>query len=786
MTVEQGKPWEELLEEIHQLRAKLTNIKSGEFRGDSRDSALGKHITLDSWLDSIFEVFPFSVALYDLDGNIKKCNRYFAVFHATNGSPEAQIGRKLTEFFVPEDRAKLLESIRKTAVENKRLRTPIEYRMLREDGTIFPAEGFSIPLPNPDGKVDKLLGFAYDVIDRKEVEQSLRESQRTLITLMSNLPGVVYRSLLTPKWTMLFIRQGCLELTGYEPAELINNRTIAYGELIHPDDRDYIWQEINESLDPKRHFELQYRIKTRDGQIRWVREKGVGIFDDDGNILWIEGFISDVTEQREIEQALKKSEQLYRATFSQAMESIVLFEPGTGKILDFNDKACKSLGYTHGEFEKLGLSDIEAFESEEQVKTRIDKISHDGGCIFEATHRTKNGELRNVIVSSNVISFERNKVIQAIWTDITERKKIESALRKERNRAQKYLDVAEVIFVVLDANGDITLINKKGCEITGYDEQDIIGKNWFDNFLPEHTKDYVKSSFNKLMSGEIKPAECFENPVLTKDGRERIIAWRNTVLRNEQGEITHTLGSGEDITARKLAEKKLRDYHEKLKLMVASSQLTEQRERQRIARGLHDDIGQKLAVLKFALSSVLQRKRSYDVEESIRKICSDVEAVIEQVRSLTFELSNPVLSELGIEAALERHLIREVRRKHGIEFDLNTCGEFGQLDEDVSMCLFRSVRELLNNVVKHANANYIEITLQCEDENIVITVRDNGVGFEPASLADTAGRQGGFGLFSICEQLESFDGRLEIDSSPEHGSRFTIIIPFIRKNNDPQ
>jgi len=157
--------------------------------------------------------------------------------------------------------------------------------------------------------------------------------------------------------------------------------------------------------------------------------------------------------------------------------------------------------------------------------------------------------------------------------------------------------------------------------------------------------------------------------------------------------------------------------------------------------------------------------------------------MIENVRSLTFELSNPVLSELGLEAAIERHLAREFRDKHGIEFRLDTCGLLNQLDEDIRMCLFRSVRELLNNVVKHSQAQKVGISLDKTNENIIIIVRDDGDGFDPSEVNSKINAGVGFGLFSIREQLESFTGNLKVESRPGCGSCFTITIPLPGKTD---
>ncbi len=160
--------------------------------------------------------------------------------------------------------------------------------------------------------------------------------------------------------------------------------------------------------------------------------------------------------------------------------------------------------------------------------------------------------------------------------ELAERKRTEEELRRESNRAQQYLDIVEVMLVVLNNKGEIVLINKKGCAILGYEEGALIGRNWFDICLPTMLKKSVRVVFGQLMRGEIESVEYYENPVLTKSGQERVIAWHNTTLTDKAGNIIGTLGSGEDITKRKRAEEELRKYRDNLKELVEkrTSELT--------------------------------------------------------------------------------------------------------------------------------------------------------------------------------------------------------------------
>jgi len=164
---------------------------------------------------------------------------------------------------------------------------------------------------------------------------------------------------------------------------------------------------------------------------------------------------------------------------------------------------------------------------------------------------------------------EGNTVVGCIGfaQDITEQKQAEEALRQERNHARQYLDVAAVIMVALDKEGNITLLNRKGHEILEYPEGTLLGQNWFGACVPERVRNDVWSGFRQLMAGELASVEYFENPVVTRAGEERIIAWHNALLRDENGTVVGTLSSGTDITEQRQAELALRESEERYRLL---------------------------------------------------------------------------------------------------------------------------------------------------------------------------------------------------------------------------
>ena len=134
-----------------------------------------------------------------------------------------------------------------------------------------------------------------------------------------------------------------------------------------------------------------------------------------------------------------------------------------------------------------------------------------------------------------------------------------------------YLDIAGVMLIAINADQEVILINRKGCEILGYKEEEIIGRNWFDHFIPEQDRKSVKAVFTKLVASEIGPVEYFENSVLTKSGMEKIIAWHNTIIRGENDHIMGTLSSGEDVTERKKVEEALKESEKKYRQVVENA-----------------------------------------------------------------------------------------------------------------------------------------------------------------------------------------------------------------------
>jgi len=256
-----------------------------------------------------------------------------------------------------------------------------------------------------------------------------------------------------------------------------------------------------------------------------------------------------------IEDKTKRYKTFLDTLFENVFEGIVIADK-KGKILQANQHFLEIFGYKKNE--ALGKLLDELITSPKERKKAAcftKKVAHGKNISFKTVRFTKKGKPIDVSVLASPIIIDGNlEAVYGIYRDITDQMRIEKDLRTERDRAQKFLDIAGVMLVSLNTKGEVTLINRQGCKILGYKQKEIIGKNWFDNFLPTRLQNNVKKVYKKLLKGDIKQVKKYDNPILNKKGEERLIAWDNTCLRNDKGNITGILSSGKDSTKKRELE----------------------------------------------------------------------------------------------------------------------------------------------------------------------------------------------------------------------------------------
>ncbi len=289
----------------------------------------------------------------------------------------------------------------------------------------------------------------------------------------------------------------------------------------------------------------------------------------------------------------------------------------------------------------------------------------------------------------------------------------------------------------------------------------------------------IRKSLEKLEDKEKK----FLNPEWTQEKRRtRIILWVLTGSTCASfaflSLVVYLLN--QEIRVRKTAESQVAAYQENLRSLASALSLAEERERRRLAVYLHDQIGHTLALANIKLGELqkaIPLKFPGFPAGELEKTGSLLEQAIRDTRSLTSKISSPILYELGLEAALES-LAEQIHQDHGLAVRFHADAAPLPLDDDVRVLLFQAVNELLVNVVKHAQAHNVEISLRREDGNLKVEVGDDGVGFQVPRMGPAREEPCGFGLFSIRERLRPYGGSLEVQSAPGAGTHVILTVPL--------
>ncbi len=351
---------------------------------------------------------------------------------------------------------------------------------------------------------------------------------------------------------------------------------------------------------------------------------------------------------------------------------------------------------------------------------------------------------------------------------------VRAAAQAAEERYAALYDNIPLMYFTLSSDGDVTAVNLHGAHELGYEPQDLVGRSVLEVFHPDDRDDVARQLRQVLATpGRVAGWE------FRKIRRDGTIVWvRESVrtVRTRSGG-TQILVACQDITDSKEAEFRLREQDDRLRSFTLRSALREERERRRIAAGLHDEIAGVLARAARELAALRESSAPADRERLIEQIKAWIDSVIESARSLTFELSSPVLHELGLEAAI-RDLGERTARRNGIRFRFETDKQTPRLAEGAEIALFRAVRQLFSNIEQHARANNVTIAVARVDDQIVIRIEDDGQGFDPAERCADGRANRGFGLFSVRVGVEELGGRLEIHSVPGTGTRAVLAVPL--------
>ncbi|HOW17538.1 MAG TPA: PAS domain S-box protein, partial [Phycisphaerae bacterium] len=496
------------------------------------------------------------------------------------------------------------------------------------------------------------------------------------------------------------------------------------------------------------------------------------------------------------EDALRASEERYQAVVDDQTDVLCRFRPD-GTFVFVNEACCRLFGKSKAELLGNTCASVVHPDYLDRVGAELASLSPSNPvAVIENGILAADGNVRWMqFVNRGLFDAHGNLVeIQAVGRDLTERKRVEDLLRQERDRAQHYLDIAEVMFVAIDTQENVTLINKKGCEILRCAEEEVLGRNWFDHFVPAPERERTRAVFARLIAGEVAPARYYQNAVLTRDGRTRMMAWHNTVVRDASGRIVGTLSSGEDITERLRAEEEARQRQAELAHVLRVSTVGA------MASSLAHELSQPLTAVTSYLRGCQRRLRDgkMDLESLGRAIASAIEQaerageIVQTVRTFLqrgevrrtrVDLNRVVRGAVTLVAA-------EADRQ-GIAVRLALCPELPPTSanpvqiEQVILNLIRNGLEAMSQVAGAARELRIE-TAVSENGGLEVAVADSGPGlgvedpdriFSPFFTTKPEGL--GMGLSISRTIVEAHGGRLWMTPNGEGGCTFRFTLPAV-------
>ncbi|MDQ3639389.1 MAG: PAS domain S-box protein, partial [Actinomycetota bacterium] len=441
----------------------------------------------------------------------------------------------------------------------------LEHRIVRPDGQVRVVCNRREVERDATGRPIRAAGTVQDVTEQREAEQRLREAERKYRTLIEQLPAVTY--IQDAATNDLSYASPQLEaVLGYGPEEYLANPAL-FAETIHPDDREWVLAEDARTDRTGEPYSVECRRITGDGRVVWVHDEARLVRDAQGGPLFWQGFLTDITECKRSEAALKQSEELYRAVVEQAAEGIYLVDPDTKLILESNPAFCRLLGRTGEELSGMTLYDVVAHDTG-SVDLNIRRILEEGRhFIGGRQYRHKDGSLVDVDVNVSAISFGGREAMCIVAHDITERKRAERALRESEEMFRAVFENAATGVALTDRDGRFVRVNAALATFLAYGAEEVRGKTFAEVTHPDDVEPNL-GSLRRLLDGEVERYRL-EKRYVRKDGA---FVWGHVTvsgIRDADGEIRYVLGLVEDITERKRAQEEIRQLNEDLERRVA-------------------------------------------------------------------------------------------------------------------------------------------------------------------------------------------------------------------------